>query len=222
MTQDSPRPFLDRLPWYLVAVVLVVLSVLIGASVANYVSVAQVHVDTSLYATDSVAYASDGGSVGFTLHLAVDNPSSRILLFDTVGYKVWIEDLPVEAGVAGHRSGDIAGPNGTTYFPVFMGSIQVPPAPVPAAANVTYLYTLNLTAGNDPYAFGVVSNITAYAKAHLGGPAAVPWIFWTSVVLDIDGVPPPAAYSPADYLLNLGRVSLEGGQDLGGGLSLGP
>ncbi len=220
MTGESPRPFLDRLPWYLVSAVLLVLAVLIGASIANYVSVAQVHVDTSFYPTDSVAYAAS--TVGFTLHLAVSNPSSRTLLFDTIGYKVWIEDLPVEAGVASHRSGEVPGPNGTTYFPVFTGSIQVAPAPVPPGANATYLFTLNLTAGSDPYAFGAVSNITAYAQAHLGGPAAIPWIFWTSVTLDIDGVPPPAAYSPADYLLNLGRIALEGGQDLGGGQTLGP
>ena len=224
MTLKLSERFRERLPWYFVVAALLLLGVLIGASAANYTSVAQVHVQTGFFPSYSVVYPSPPGPVAFTLHLGVDNPSSRVLLFDTIGYKAWIEDLPAEAGVAGAArvSEDVPGPNGTLYYPVFSGSIQVPSSPVPAGENVTYLYTLNLTESSNPIVYGVVANITAFAALHLGSPSAVPWIFWTLVNLDIQGVPPPASLSPADYLINLGRISLEGGQDLGGGQSLGP
>lgn len=221
MISRPAEGFRDRLPWYLVAVALAVLVLLIAASVANYASVAQVHVATRFFPSSSVVNPTPSGSVAFTLHLVVDNPSTRVLLFDTIGYKVWIADLQVAAGVVPAR-GDVPGPNGTPYFPVFAGSIQVAPTPVPAGANVTYLYTLNLTVGNNAYVYGVVHNITAYGVTQFGSSYVVPWVFWASLTLDIAGVPPPAAYSPADYLLNLGRVALSGGQDLGGAPTLGP
>ena len=218
----SPSPaFRDRLPWYLVAGVFVLLAVLIGASVANYMAVAQAQVSTSLDVTYSVVYPSGGGPVAFTLHLAVGTPSPRRLFFYTIGYKIWIEDLPAEAGVRNLGRADVDGPNGTLYYGAFAGSTQVAPSPVPAGGSATYLYTLNLTAGNNPGAYDAVLNITAYAAEH--GLAPVPWIFWTLVSLDIEGVPAPASYSAADYLLNLGRLALTAGEDLDlGGVSIGP
>lgn len=215
MSRTAPRGFRDRLPWYLVAAVFALFAALVGASLANYMAVADAQVRTALHPSYSVAYPPGTGPVAFTLHLFVENPSSRRLFFNTIGYKVWIEDLPAEAGFGGPVRGDVAGPNGTPYYPVFAGSVQVAAYPVPAGQNATYLYTLNLTAGNNPSAYGVVANITAFATAHGVDPASIRWIFWTLVSLDIEGVPPPSAYSAADYLLNLGRVALTGGEDLG-------
>lgn len=213
MSRREPTEFRDRLPWYLVAAVMALLAVLIGASLANYMAVAQAQVSTSLFPSYSTTFPATG-PVTFTLHLAVDNPSSRTLYFNTIGYKAWIEDLPAEAGfITGYR-GDAAGPNGTLFYPVFAGSVEVAPSPVPSGQNVTYLYTLNLTAGNNAAAYKVVANITAYAASHGLAATAIRWIFWTLVSLDISGVPAPTAYSAADYLLNLGRVALTGGEDL--------
>lgn len=213
MSRREPTEFRDRLPWYLVVAVFALVGFLIAASLANYMAVAQAQVETTLSPSYTTAFTPDG-PVEFTLHLAVNNPSSRLLYFNTIGYKAWIEDLPAEAGVHVGFRGDVPGPNGTLFYPVFAGSVQVSPSPVPAGQNVTYLYTLNLTAGNNPAAYAVVNNITAYAASTGLAATAIRWIFWTFVSLDIAGVPSPSAYSAADYLLNLGRVALSGGEDL--------
>ena len=84
------------------------LLVFMGLSVANFVSVAQVHGSLGVEATSSVGYLglasngtlSDNGMARARINVTALNPSSRSLQFDTVIYKLWIEDLPREAGFA--------------------------------------------------------------------------------------------------------------------------
>src|SRR5206468_544103 len=96
------------------------LLVFMGLSVANFVSVAQVHGSAGVEATASVGYLrlasngtlSDNGTARARINVTAVNPSSRSLQFDTVIYKLWIEDLPREAGFTVGRT-DVPVQNGT-------------------------------------------------------------------------------------------------------------
>jgi hypothetical protein len=229
----SEKPVLRRaesVPWILVVAVFVALSVLIAASISSFVSVADAHARVSLFARSSAAYyglsfagqLANNGTLTFTIFFTVDDPTSRSVSFYTVGYKIWIEDAPAEAGLKGliRNPADVQVSNDTEvhdFFLVFDGSVQTQPYPVPAHGNVTFPFMLNLTRASDSDRFAAVQNITAFAVNVLGGTSRIVWNVWAVVYLDIGGIPPASSFSEADYFASISRVQFTVGVDLGGG-----
>jgi len=218
----------ETVPWLLVAVVLVGLSVLIGASIASFASVADAHASTSLSVSSAVIYRglspagllTDNGTVAFTIYLSVEDPSSRSLSFFTIGYKVWLEDGPAEAGLSGisRTPPDVTHTNATgahKFFRAFDGSVQTDPYPVPARGNATFPFTLNLTRTTNAARFAAVQNITEYAVNVLGSTSHIVWNVWVLVNLNIGGIPAPASVSAAPYFSAISRVQFIAGVDFG-------
>lgn len=214
-----------RMAWVLILAATLVLLALAGASISDYGSVAQAHALTTVTPQFSanVSGASPSGVLGDgdvltgTLRITVTNPSPRVLDFDSVSYKAWIEDLPAEAGLAGLGRSDqvLVNETGThLFFLAFSGSLNVPPSPVPAGGEATLPLVLNLTQSSDPTAFAAVQNITSYAAAVRGDAWGIPWTVWVQLALPIEGVP-PASLSAATYLFDVGRVVISGGTNLG-------
>jgi hypothetical protein len=224
----------EAVPWLLVAAVFVVLSVLIGASIASFASVADAHARTTLSVSSSVTYRglsltrllTDNGTVAFTIYLRVDDPSSRSLSFFTLGYRIWLEDAPVEAGLSGiaRTPADVTHRNATgthAFFLAFDGSVQTKPYPVPAGGNATFPFNLNLTRKSNADRFAAVQNITEYAVNILGGTSHIVWNVWVLVNLDIGGIPPPASVSEATYFSAISRIQFTEGVDFGQGVGVG-
>lgn len=224
----------EAVPWYLVAAMFAVLGALVGASIANYASVADVHARTTMTVGSSVAYRGlspgglllDNGTVSFTILLEVNNPSTRSLSFFTLGYKIWLEDRPAEVGLPGlvripADVGPTAVTSNHTFFEAFDGSKQTIPYPVPAGGNATFPYTLNLTHGSDPGRFAAVQNITQYAVNVSGGTAQIVWNVWVLVNLDINGIPAPSSVSEASYFAQISRIQFTEGVDFGQGVGIG-
>ncbi len=216
---------LEAVPQVLLVVVVIVLAFLIVASSAEYVSVAQAHALASL--STSPAFAFQGldasgnltanGSVAYTLTITVSNPSSRVLRFQQLIYRAWIEDGPMEAGLQGLSRSDqvLTNATGTHYFFLaFIGPTGLDPQPVPAGGQASLVLTFTLTRSSSLGDFDAVRNITAYARAHGVALSAIPWNVYTWVSLTIDGVPLPAATSSADYLRESAEVLLQTGLDL--------
>ncbi|HYM40696.1 MAG TPA: hypothetical protein VEY12_11255 [Thermoplasmata archaeon] len=217
-------------PWWLVVALFAVLLVLIAASVATFGSVAEAHARTTLSVRSSVVFGGlspqgvlpDNGTIAFTIYFHVEDPTSRDLTFFTVGYRVWLEDTPVEAGVKGitRTPTDIPVTNASgkyQFFPVFDGSKQTDPFPVPAYGNATMPFPLTLTRSSDAGRFAAIQNITAYSVAHLGGTSSMVWNVWVLVNLDIGGIPAPSSLSQAGYFTAISRVQFTEGVDYGEG-----
>lgn len=217
----------ETVPWVLVAAIAVVLLVLIAASIATYVSVADAHARTTLSVRSSVAYTNlsskglltDNSSVVCTIFLSVDDPTSRSLSFFTVGYKVWLEDAPAEAQLTGitriPADVHVTNTSGThLFFPVFDGSKEPEPFPIPAHGNATMPFPLSLNR-TDAGRFAAIQNITEYAVNVLGGTSHIVWNVWVIVNLDIGDIPPPASVSQAPYFTAIGRVQFTDGVDFG-------
>lgn len=217
----------EAVPWILLAVVAAVLLVLIGASIASFLTVADAHARTNLSVSSSVVYKGlspsgllqDNGTVSFTIYLHVDDPTSRGLSFFTVGYKVWLEDVASEAlGPIVRTPADVEVTNtsGThLFFLAFEGSKQTDPFPVPAYGNATMPFPLYLTMANDSGRFTAIQNITAYAVSALGGTSHIAWNVWVLVNLDIADIPPAASVSQAPYFQAISRVQFTEGVDFG-------
>ena len=214
----------EALPQVLVLIIAVVLAVLVVASAQVYIAVGEAHALPSFVAIhqfefhglDAGGDLTANGSVVFTLSLTFHNPSPRTLILDLVGYKAWIEDGPMEARLPGLDRTDNALVNGSVveqFFMAFFGSVAVSPLTVPANGNGTLTLTLSLAV--DSPRFAAVQNITAFSVARGVSASAIPWNVWVLVSLAIEGVPPPASSSAADYLRDNARVSLQEGIDLG-------
>ncbi len=217
---------LDRFPWLLIIVATVVLMVAAAASVAAYLSVAEALTTPSLAASFEPSYVGttpsgallDNGTVLLSLRLTVTNPSPRILRFDAVSYKAWIEDLPAEANLPnlGRTYVVVTNASGTHFlYRAFFDSLGVSPSPVPAGGKATQTLTFSLSKSNRPAVFAAVQNITVYAASVRGSSSGILWVGWTEITLRIDGVPEPPP-SSAIYQFTLGRVILASGDDYGG------
>jgi hypothetical protein len=216
---------LEAIPQILLAVVLVVLAVLIAASAAEYVAVAQAHALPSMQALRQIDFQgldaggnlTENGSVVYTLTIVLTNPSPRVLTFEQLIYKAWIEDGPMEAGVSGlGRTDDVlANETGTHYFSLaFIGPVGLASQRVAPGANGSETLRFTLTKSSGGAEFEAVRNITAFARERGESLAAIPWNTYTFVSFTIDGVPPPASSSAADYLRDDARVILQEGIDL--------
>jgi hypothetical protein len=214
----------ENVPWFTVAGAFAVFAALIGASVASYLVVADVHAHVSLLVGSSVAFEgltsggglASNGTLAFTLRFLIINPSARDLAVNTVAYKVWAEDAPAEAGLSGLGRTDVRVANATgvhEFYLTFEGSIQVSPYSAPARTETPYPFTLNLTRVSDPARFVAMQNISEYAVRVLGSSSAIVWNVWTLLSLDIAGVLPPVS-TTGNYLLGLTRVVLVWGTDL--------
>ena len=199
------------------------LVVFMGLAVANFVSVAQVHGSASVKATASVGYlglASDGtlpnnGTARAWVNVTVVNPGPRALVFDTVIYKLWIEDLPHEAGFAVPRK-DVPVANGTAVrwlFDAYSGSNTSSAVFVPAFGSGTVPLRLDLTEQIDLRAFVAVQNITDFAVSKGVSATAVPWELFILTSLWIDGVPQPTSPTAPIYQIAVGRLVLQQGTD---------
>lgn len=217
----------ENLPWLLVAGTFAILLVLVGASIANYATVADAHARVALSFTSAAVFrgaAADGllpdnGTLAFTVYFHVDDPTSRSLTFFTLGYRVWAEDGPAEAHLSVSRSpADVAVTNSTgshTFFRALDGSLQTPPYPIPAGTNTTVPVTLYLSRANDSARFKAIQNITEYAVNVLGGTSRIVWNVWVLVNLDIGGIPAPASFSEAPYFATISRIQFTEGIDFG-------
>ncbi len=216
----------ETLPQVLVLIIAIVLAALVVASAQVYIAVGEAHALPSFVAIhqfefhdlDAGGNLTANGSVVFTLSLTFHNPSPRTLILDLVGYKAWIEDGPMEARLPGLGRTDNALVNGSVveqFFMALFGSAAVSPLTVPANGNGTLTLTRTLSRAVDSARFAAVQNITAFSVARGVSASAIPWNVWVLVSLAIDGVPPPASSSAADYLRDNARVSLQEGLDLG-------
>jgi hypothetical protein len=203
------------------------LLVLMGLSVANWVAVSQVHASASIEARASVSYiglASNGtlstdSTVRAWINVTVFDPGPRALLFDTVIYKLWIEDLPREAGFAVRIGTDTCiVPCDVSpvrwLFEAYAGSNTSSGVSVPASGNATVPLRLDLTRTSNPAAFVAVQNITDFAVARGGSLASIPWEDFILASLWISGVPPPTSPTAPIYLIvNVSRIVLQWGID---------
>ncbi len=217
----------ENLPGVFVAVVAGFLGTLVVASAADYVSLAQAHTLPSFavvrriefVGTEGSGALAENGSVGFTLLLRVDNPSRRVLAFEQVAYKAWIEDGPMEAGLSnlGRTDDLLVNQTGTHWFYLaFLGSQELTGNRIPAGGNGSVSLAFTLAKSNDSVRFEAVRNITVYSVARGRSPSTIPWNVWVLVSLQIDGVPAPTSPTAADYLRQTTRVVLQEGLNLGG------
>ncbi len=215
----------ERLPWYVLLGAGIVVGLLTVASSATYVSVAEarlsslnvahaVHLEGTAPSGDLLA----NGTVNFTFLFTVDNPSPRDLAFDTVAYKVWIEDVPAEAKIpVSPAREDVSVTNGSQtqlFYLAYIQSHQVSPYRVPAGGNATLVYPLLLNESSDSTSFRVVQNITDYVVSTGGKVGSIAWNAWVLVSLDVLGVPAASSPNTADYLLNVNRIVFTWGDDL--------
>jgi hypothetical protein len=222
----APTVRQDRRPGYVLAGTLAVLLVLTGFSVREFVSVADAHARAALDAKMSVGLLglasngtlADNGRVRAWLNVTVQGPSSRALRFDTVIYKLWIEDLPREAGLPVVRT-DVRVQNDSFsgwFYTAYSDSNTSSLVVVPAQHEGTVALVLDLTLPATPGAFLAVQNITDFAVAR-GTPASeVPWLLFVLTSLYIDGVPRPESPTAAPYQTDVARIILAQGVDHGG------
>lgn len=224
---DGRRPLhAERLPWYLLFGTGIVVGLLTLASAGTYLSVADARLSTLDVAqvvrfegTSPAGALLDSGTVNFTFRFTANNPSARDLAFDTVAYKVWIEDVPAEAHIplSPARQDDIMtnGSRTQLFYLALIQSKQVAPYLVPSHGNATLVFPILLNLSTDPLAFRVVQNITDYVASTGGNPGTLAWNAWVLVSLDILGVPAASSPNTADYLLNVNRIVFVWGDDLG-------
>lgn len=217
---------LDAIPQITLLAVTLLILVLIVASSLEYVSVGQAHalptLKTSLQigfqGLDSGGNLTENGSVVLTMAIAVTNPSPRSLFFEQLVYKAWIEDGPMEAGIANLVRTDevLTTTSGVRYFFLCLyGPHMLDPQPVLPRSNGTASVSVTLSKVTGGDRFEAVRNITAFARAHGIPLSGIPWNLHTLVSLTIDGVPAPASSSAAGYLRDSTRVILQEGLDLG-------
>ena len=211
---------------YLLVLTLAVLLVLTGFAVANFVSVADAHARAGIGATVSVGFlglAADGtlpdsGKVRAWVNVTVEGPNSRALLFDTVIYKLYAEDLPREAGIQVVRN-DVQVQNGSKigwFYPAYSDSNTSSQVVVPAQRAGTVFLVLDLTLQAMQGPFRAVQNITDFAVAHGTRASKVPWLLFILTSLWIDGVPRPTSSTASLYQTDVARIVLGQGVDYGG------
>jgi len=211
--------------WFLVAGWAVVLAVLVVVSSASYSSVLLAHTSVELTPSRTVSFTGTtstgvllaSGSVNLTIRLTVTNPSARSLAFSSIAYKSWIEDLPREAGLPNLGRTDEVVFNGTGpqyFFKAFLGSVDVPPVPVPPGGTGTVMLSFILTRNSDAARFGAVQNITQYAAQVRGNGTVMPWIHWVQLAVDVRDLPVPGP-DANPFLSSLIRIVLEEGPNLG-------
>ena len=211
--------------WFLVAGWAAVLMVFVVVSSATYSSVLLTHTSVELTPSRTVSFTGTtsmgallaSGSVNLTIRLTVTNPSARSLSFSSIAYKAWIEDLPREAGLPNLTRTDQVVFNGTGpqyYFKAFLGSVDVPPVPVPPGGIGTATLSFVLTQSSDAARFAAVQNITQYAAQVRGNGTVMPWIHWVQLAVDVRDLPVPAP-DANPFLSALIRIVLEDGPNLG-------
>lgn len=206
----SPLATPERLPWYAIAVCTVVFLALVVASAVDYGGVTMAHVNSSLFVAYQVRLSgtvpngslADGGSVTLWMNLSVDNPSPRLLRFDSVSYKVWVQD-PVST---------------SAWFLVLLSSFQASEKPIPPWSNTTLSLNQTLTRATDAGRFAYLQGIQWATVKSAGTAAGLAWTAFVLLSLPIDGVP-PAAVTAASYQFNVNRVILSWGTDIGIGVN---
>jgi len=211
--------------WFFVAGWVVVLMALVVVSSASYSSVVLAHTSVELTPSRTVSFTGTTsmgallatGSVNLTIRLTVTNPSARSLALSSIAYKAWIEDLPREAGLPNLGRTDEVVFNGTGpqyFFKAFLGSVDVPPVPIPPRGTGMATLSFVLTRNSDAFRFGVVQNITEYAAQVRGNGTVMPWIHWVQLVVEVRDLPVPAPDANV-FLSSLIRIVLEEGPNLG-------
>jgi len=226
---DRPRSLsvvLRRALWIVFSVIVAVLVILTGASVANFTSVVLAKATVYVVLQYMITYeglAPDGrlasdGSVNVEVTALVENPSQRSIHFYLVAYSGWIRDGPAEAGLnESRRLSDnlLRGPEGSMwFFRVFGQSAEVGLDPVPARANRTFTFTFTTSAASDPVRFNAIRNITDFAVARGGTAASVPWNQYLFLVFTIDGVPEASSPTAPSYLRDIRRIERELGVNI--------
>lgn len=211
--------------WLVIAALALALLLLAAAASLAYSSVIVAHAGVSIQSSHVIMFRGttasgvllDTGEVGFTLRLTAVNPSSHLLAFGTVAYRVWIEDLPAEAGLPnlGRQDNVLTNESGThLFFAAFLGSREVDSPRIPAHGNATLSLDFALNRGADRARFAVVQNITEYAAKVRGNGTDVPWVRWDLVSLSILDLPTPDSAVDV-YLAEMGRIVVEEGLNLG-------
>lgn len=211
--------------WFLVAGWAAVLTVLVVVSSASYSSVILAHTSVELTPSRSVLFTGTtsmgallaSGSVNLTMRLTVTNPSARSLALTSIAYKSWIEDLPREALPNINRTDEVvrdASGRPLYFFKAFLGSLDVPPVPIPPRGTATETLSFVLTRNSDAFRFGAVQNITEYAAQVRGNGTVMPWIHWVQLVVEVRDLPAPGP-DANPFLSSLIRIVLEEGPNLG-------
>src|SRR5438128_7787025 len=175
----------ENLPGVLVAVVAGLLAILVVASAADYVSLAQAHILPSFAGVRRIEFVgtegggalAENGSVSFMLSLSVENPSPRALAFEQMAYKAWIEDGPMEANLSnlGRTDDALVNQTGTHWFYLaFLGSQGLNGNRIPAGGGGTVSLTFTLAKSNDSLRFEAVRNITVSSAARGRSPSTIP------------------------------------------------
>lgn len=208
---DPPRVSPERVPWFLLVGATVVLAILIVGSAANYTSITQAHANAyftpayslSIQGADPKGVLSPNGSIRLWLNLTAENPSPRVLDFQSIVLKAWIGNATFTWG----------------HYPVFLSTfdvntLPVPPPPIPSYGNRTLRLNFTLTRAMDLTTFDAVRHIQGEVANATGTATHIPWSEFVLITLRIEGVPDPSPTS-ATYELNVNRVILQWGEDLG-------
>jgi len=212
-TPSGPRRRLppEHVPWYLVAGATVVLLALVVASAGQYASVTQAHANAyfvptysfTFQGTDSRGVLLDNGSVRLGLSLAVTNPSPRVLDFQSIIVKAWIGNASPSGGFY------------LVFLPTFdVNTLPSQPAPVSAWGTGTLGLNFTLSRVSNPTRFETLRAIQAAVANATGTASGIPWNLYVLITLRVEGIPDPIA-SAGPYELNLNRVILDWGQNLG-------
>lgn len=214
MTTRSPPPRLlapERVPWYLILTATVILLVLVVASAGQYASVTQAHANSDLettysvivQGTDSRGVLLENGSVRLSVRLVATNPSPVVLDFQSIIVKAWMANASTASGLY------------LAFFPSFdVSTLPSPPAPVAARGSGTLDLNFTLNKAVDPARFEVVREIQSAVANETGTALGIRWYLYTLITLRVEGILDPVA-SAGTYELNLNRVILTWGQDLG-------
>src|SRR5437016_12477404 len=160
--------------WFLVAGWTVVLTVLVAVSSASYSSVIHAHTSVELAPSRTVSFTGTTatgallatGAVNLTMKLTVTNPSSRSRALTSIAYKSWIEDLPMERGLAnlGRTDQVLDNETGTHYFfKAYLRSLSVLPVAIPPGGTAPLTMSVVLTRSPDAPRFRVLQNRDAHA-----------------------------------------------------------
>ncbi len=215
MTETVPPPRRrlppEHVPWYLVGGVTMVLLALVVASAGVYTSVTQAHansyfIPTSTFrfqGTDARAVLEANGSIRFGLTLNVTNPSPRTLDFQSIIAKAWIANASTPTGFF------------LAFLPSFdVNTLPVPPPPIPPSGTGSLRLNFTLSRAIDAMRFDTVQRIQNAVANATGTAAGIKWNVFVLITLAVEGIPDPSA-TAGTYQLNLNRVILQEGVDLG-------
>lgn len=214
MTTRAPGPRRvppERVPWYLILAATAILLALVVASAGQYAAVTQAHANAyfvpaysiTFQGTDPRGVLLDNGSVRLGLTLVATNPSPLVLDFQSIIVKAWMGNATTPSGFY------------LVFFPTFdVNTLPSPPAPIAARGSGTLSLNFTLDRSSHPTQFGAVQSIQSAVANATGTASGIPWNLYVLITLRVEGIPDPVA-SAGTYELNLNRVILTWGLDLG-------